>query len=102
MPHPAPAGRGGPVRPPARQATKAWRSSEMSRSPVVDAVRFRDAFDEHLTAALSGHLYNVRLKLFIDWLERLPFECTQCGQEFVASANDVNEDDLIRCGSCRR
>jgi len=66
--------------------------------------RYREAFDEHLAAVLSGESPIVRQLLFIDWLERLQFGCERAGcvQEFEVSASDVHEDDLILCERCRK
>jgi hypothetical protein len=66
--------------------------------------RYRDAFVEHIAAALSGDLPVVRERLFTDWLERLPFTCegAGCFEEFEVSAGEVHEDDLILCEKCRK
>lgn len=78
----------------------------MSRAKNSGATpgRYRDAFVEHLASALSGDSPNLRLQLFIDWLERFPFACERAGclEEFEVSASEVNEDDLILCGKCRK
>jgi len=68
------------------------------------AGRYREAFDEHLAAVLSGESPIVRQLLFIDWLERLQFGCERAGcfQEFEVSASEVDEDDLILCQKCQK
>jgi hypothetical protein len=64
--------------------------------------RYRDAFVEHLAGVLRGEFPNVRQRLFIDWLERLPFYCERCGEEFEVSASDVSEDDVILCAKYQK
>lgn len=70
---------------------------------MADPGRYRDAFEEHLAAVLSGELAGVRQRLFMEWLERLPFLCEGCGlEEFEVSAGDVDESDLIVCQKCQK
>src|SRR5262249_30331976 len=71
-------------------------------TPMAAPGRYREAFDEYLSAVIKSHLPNVRLRLFIDWIEHLPFGCENCHAEFTVTADQVNEDDPILCERCRR
>ena len=63
---------------------------------------YREAFEEHLDAVLNGEFPNVRLRMFIDWLECLPFICERCWEEFEVSASEVDEDVPILCQKCQK